>query len=110
MNNDYEHQWQRRQQALQNAENNVPDDEVFLAMARNAQQRQQHQTLRWIQYAAAASVLIGALIFGWNIQNASTKLPEAQEVSIGGQTVQFLCNSGCSAQDIIISAQNIINQ
>ena len=109
MNNDFDKQWQRRQNALHDAESNSPSDGEIMAMARRAQYRQ-HRKLTWIPYAAAASLIIGILFFEWNIQNAKTKIPVAQEVSVEGQTVKFLCNSGCSAQDVIISANNIIKQ
>lgn len=106
----FEQQWQQRQQALQTPRANVPNDEVFLKMAKLAQQRQKRHTLHWIHYAAVASVLIGALIFSWNWQYAKNKIPVAQEINLEGQTIRFMCNSGCSAQDIITSANNIINQ
>ena len=109
MNNDFDKQWQRRQNALHDAGNSAPSNETIMAMARRAQYRP-HRKLTWIPYAAAASLIIGILFFGWNIQNAKAKIPVAQEVSVEGQTIKFLCNSGCSAQDVIISAKNIINQ
>ena len=109
MNNDFDKQWQKRQNALLEAENSAPSDETIMSMARRAQYRP-HRKLTWIPYAAAASLIIGILLFEWNIQNAKTKIPVAQEVSVEGQTVKFLCNSGCSAQDVIISANNIIKQ
>ena len=109
MNNDFDKLWQRRQNALLDAENSAPSNETIMAMARRAQYRP-HRKLTWIPYAAAASLIIGILFFGWNIQNAKTKIPAAQEVSVEGQTIKFLCNSGCSAQDVVISAKNIINQ
>ena len=109
MNNDFDKQWQRRQNALLDAENSAPSNKTIMAMARRAQYRPHHK-LTWIPYAAAASVIIGILFFEWNIQSAKTKIPVAQEVSVEGQTVKFLCNSGCSAQDVIISANNIIKQ
>ena len=109
MNNDFDKQWQRRQNALHDAESSAPSDGAIITMARHAQYRPQHK-LHWIPYAAAASLIIGILFFEWNIQNAKTKIPVAQEVSVEGQTVKFLCNSGCSAQDVIISANNIIKQ
>ena len=109
MNNDFDKQWQRRQNALLDAENSAPSNKTIMAMARRAQYRP-HRKLTWIPYAAAASVIIGILFFEWNIQSAKTKIPVAQEVSVEGQTVKFLCNSGCSAQDVIISATNIIKQ
>lgn len=109
MNNDFDKQWQRRQNALHDDESSAPSNETIMAMARRAQFRP-HRKLNWIPYAAAASLIIGILFFEWNSQNAKTKIPVAQEVSIGGQTIKFLCNSGCSAQDVIISANNIIKQ
>ena len=109
MKNDFDKQWKRRKNALHEAENSAPSNETIMAMALRAQYRP-HRKLNWIPYAAAASLIIGILFFGWNIQNAKAKIPVAQEVSVEGQTIKFLCNSGCSAQDVIISAKNIINQ
>lgn len=97
MNNlrdDFEMQWQHRQQAVNKAQNQVPDDEVILKMARKAQKRDEIK-LRWVPYAAAACLFLGVILYG-------LRLPNTQ--------VKFLCNSGCSIEEVIISANKIVNQ
>ena len=114
--NDFEIQWQRRQQALRDAQNGAPADAAMNDMAQRAfEQVPENETYkpmrrylyRWVPYVAAAGLLIGVSLIGlkWNCK---TQLPVTQEVSIGEQTIHFLCNTGCSADDIVQSAQNII--
>lgn len=101
--NDFEIQWQRRQNALKDAQNSAPSDEVMLNMTKIAQNRTfvqemspvRHRRHLWIPYVAAACLLVGVLLYGLHLPN---------------KEVKFLCNSGCSAQDIIISANKIVNQ
>lgn len=101
--NDFEIQWQHRKNALKDAENNAPSDDVVLNMAKIAQNRAfaqemspvRHRRLLWIPYVAAACLLAGVLLYGLHLPN---------------EEVKFLCNSGCSAQDVIISANKIVNQ
>jgi hypothetical protein len=38
------------------------------------------------------------------------QLLKAQKININGQNVRFLCNNGCSAQDILVSANDIIKK
>ena len=59
-------------------------------------------------YAAAAGLLIGVVLFSWRMQNDASRMPVAKEVKVGGQTVRFLCNNGCSAQDVLLSANEVI--
>ena len=47
MNNDFDKQWQRRQNALYDAESSAPSNEMIMAMARRAQYRP-HRKLNWI--------------------------------------------------------------
>lgn len=114
--NDFEMQWRRRQQALQDAQNNAPVDAAMNDMAQRAfEQVVESETYkpmrrylyRWAPYVAAAGLLIGVSLIGleWH---GKTQLPVTQEVSIGGRTIHFLCNTGCSADDIVQSAQNIM--
>jgi hypothetical protein len=68
---------------------------------------------RWIPYAAAASVLIGVGVIGLTNQSEMPNQPQllkAQKININGQNVRFLCNNGCSAQDILVSANDIIKK
>lgn len=113
-------QWQNRQQWQEQAEKSVPDDETLLRWAENALQTPArpernifpfptHHYNRWIPYTAAVCIAIGVVAIGLSRQNTSENaLPVATEVEVGGQTVRFLCNNGCSAQDIILSASEVI--
>jgi hypothetical protein len=117
---DFKTQWQRRQQWQEQAEKSAPNNETLLRWAEMAQQASaapnadvipfpaRHHN-RWIPYAAAASIVIGVAAIGLNRQDETNDtLPVAKEVKVGGQTVRFLCNNGCSAQDIILSASEVI--
>ena len=117
---DFKTQWQSRQQWQEQAEKSVPDDETFLHWVEKAQQAPAdpdvnitpfpiHRHYRWIPYTAAACIAIGVAAISLNHQNTSENaLPVAKEVEVGGQTVRFLCNDGCTAQDIILSASEVI--
>lgn len=114
---DFEVQWQRRKQAVNQPMTNVPSDATLLEMARRARVSTTPQTVtlshprfRWIPYAAAASVLIGLSIAGLNLQNKHHQLPVAKVVSVEGQNVRFLCNSGCSVDDVVQSVHHIMNK
>lgn len=117
--NDFELQWQRRQRSVQEAQMHAPADEVVLGMAKFAQEQEESQPVvlvsprrkyRWIPYAAAASILIGVAVIGWQRVSGSSRHIELEEVSVEGQTIRFLCNSGCSVDDVLHSAQNIITE
>ena len=118
---DFDTLWNRRKQTWQeHATKAAPDDEAMLRMAETAQ----HQTSatetpaititkrrnRWIPYAAAASILIAVAFIGWQRISGGLRNIELEEVSVEGQTIRFLCNSGCSADDVLHSAQNIITE
>ena len=114
--NDFEIQWQRRQQALQGAQKGAPADAAMNDMAQRAFEQvaesepyepMRPHPYRWVPYVAAAGLLIGISLLGLEWYG-KTQLPVTQEVSIGGQAIRFLCNSGCSADDIVQSAQNIM--
>jgi len=117
---DFKTQWQRRQQWQAQAEKSAPDDENLLRWAEKAQQSSagpepnviyfsSHRSNRWIPYMAAASLILGVTVIGLTRQNQSdNKLPVAKKVTVNGQTIHFLCNNGCSAQDIILSANEVI--
>ena len=114
--NDFEIQWQRRQQALQDAQKSAPADAAMNDMAQRAFEQvvesetykpMRRHLYRWVPYVAAAGLFVGASLIGLEWYG-KTQLPVTQEVSIGEQTIHFLCNTGCSADDIVQSAQNII--
>jgi len=114
---DFEKQWQRRRRALQASLHDAPSDDAVLAMSMNAQQEipleegtlvSRRPRLRWIPFAAAASVFVGVSIIGIAQWKKKPQLPVAEVVTVDGQAVRFLCNSGCSADDVIQSARNIM--
>ena len=117
---DFKTQWQRRQQWQEQAQKSVPDDETFLRWTERAQQNPaglemnvitfpNHRRIRWIPYAAAACIAVGVAAISLNRHDETdNSLPETKEVTVGGQTIHFLCNNGCSAQDIILSAKEVI--
>ncbi len=113
-------QWQRRQQWEKQTEKSVPDDKTFLQWAEKAQQDPAgwganvvslapHRNRRWIPYAAAASIAIGVTIIGLTrTDQPNDELPVAEEVTVESQTIHFVCNNGCSAQDIMLLANKVI--
>ena len=117
---DFKAVWERRQQWQGQAEKSAPDDATFLRWAEKAQQSTNsqevktilfsaHRRNRWIRYAAAACIAIGVILVGMNHHGETgNNLLVAKEVKVGGQTVRFLCNNGCSAQDILLSASAVI--
>ena len=118
--NDFKTQWQHRQQWQEQAEKSAPDDETLLRWVEKARQTSAVPEMnvisfpaphrkRWIPYAAAASIAVGVTIIGLTRQGQpNNSLPVAKEVTVGDQTIHFLCNNGCSAQDIILSASEVI--
>jgi hypothetical protein len=119
-NDDFQTAWERRKQNWQQqAEKTLPDDATLLRLAETARQQAQQQTAvvvpltrprkRWIPYAAAACIAVGVTVIGLTRQSqADNVLPVAEEVTVGGQTIHFLCNKGCSAQDVMLSANEVI--
>ena len=118
--NDFKTQWQRRQQWQEQAQKSAPDDEALLRWVEKARQTSAVSEVnvipfpsphrkRWIPYAAAASIAVGVTIIGLTRQGQpNNALPATKEVTVGDQTIHFLCNNGCSAQDIILSASEVI--
>ena len=115
---DFKTQWQSRQQWKKRAEKAAPDDTTFLHWAEMAQQDPAglganvipfQRNRRWIPYAAAASIVIGMAAIGLTRQGQpGNGLPVAVEVTVESQTVHFICNNGCSAQDIMLLANKVI--
>lgn len=117
---DFKTLWQRRQQWQEQAQKSIPDDETLLRWAEQARHTSAGPDVniipfptshrkRWIPYAAAASIAVAVAIIGLTRQGQpDDPLPVAKEVTVGGQTIHFLCNNGCSAQDIILSASEVI--
>ena len=117
---DFKTQWQRRQQWQEQTQKSIPDDETLLRWVEKAQQTSAVSGVnvipfptphrkRWIPYTAAACIAIGVAVIGLTRQGQpDDSLPVAKEVTVGDQTIHFLCNNGCSAQDIILSASEVI--
>ena len=113
---DFNTQWKKRQQWEQQAEKSAPDNMTFIQWVEKAQQvpgvsevnvtpLPLHRNRRWIPYAAAASIVIGVAIIGLtHFDQPDNDLPVAKEVTVESQTIHFMCNNGCSAQDIMILA------
>ena len=115
---DFETQSHYRQQWKEQAEKSAPNDKTFLQWAEKAQQDPAglsanvipiHRNKRWIPYAAAASLVIGVIAIGLTHQSQpESGLPVAEEVTVESQTIHFICNNGCSAQDIMHLANKVI--
>ena len=117
---DFQTVWKRRKQNWQQqTEKTLPDDATLLRLAELAQQQAQQQKAvvvpitrrrkRWIPYAAAACIAVGVAAIGLKLQDETANpLPETEEVTVGDQTIHFLCNKGCSAQDVVLSAIEVI--
>ena len=118
--NDFKTQWRCRQQWEAYTEKSVPDDKTILHWVEKAQQAPgvsdvnvtplpSHHNRRWIPYAAAASIVIGVTIIGLTRTDSSDDgLPVAEKVTVESQTIHFMCNNGCSAQDIVLMANKVI--
>ena len=118
-NDDFQTVWERRKQNWQQqAEKTLPDDATLLRLAETARQQSQQTAVvvpltrprkRWIPYAAAACIAAGLTVVELAHQSQSeNELPVAEEVTVEGQTIHFLCNNGCSVQDILLSANEVI--
>ena len=117
---DFQTVWKRRKQDWQKqAEKTLPDDATLLHLTELAQQQAQQQEAvgisitqrrkRWIPYAAAACIAVGVAAIGLNLHDDTVDpLPETEEVTVGDQTIHFLCNKGCSAQEVMLSAIEVI--
>ena len=118
--NDFQTQWQRRQHWEEVAKKSTPDDSAFLDWAEKVQHTSfssevnvapfsSQRNRRWIPYAAAASIAIGVTIIGLTrTGQPNDGLPVAEEVTVESQTIHFVCNNGCSAQDVMLLANKAI--
>ena len=117
---DFKTQWQSRLHWKEQAEKWAPDDQAFLRWAEKAQQDPAgrganvvtfHRTRRWLPYAAAASIAVGVTVIGLTRQSQPDNvLPVTEEVTVESQTIHFICNNGCSAQDIMFLANKVIKE
>ena len=119
---DFDTLWNLRKQTWQeHATKAAPDDESMLRMAEKAQHQVSatetpaititKRRIRWIPYAAAASIAVGVTAIGLTRQNEpGSTLPVAKEVNVNGQTIRFVCNNDCSAQDVIFAVNDVIKK
>ena len=120
---DFHALWGRRKHTWrEQAERTMPDDANLLRLSEIARRKAQLQEAevvpitrrrnRWIPYAAAASLVIGVAAIGLNRHTKvdDTMTPVAQEVDIDGNTMFFLCNNGCSVQDVMLAANDVIKK
>ena len=118
---DFHTAWERRKHNWrEQAERTMPDDANMLRLSETARRKAQLQEAevvpitrrrnRWIPYAAAASLIIGVAAIGLNRHSDANELvvPVAQEVDVDGNTMFFLCNNGCSVQDVVLAANEVI--
>lgn len=117
---DFKTQWQRSQRWQVEEEKAVPDDETLLRWVEKAQQASAgtevnlfpfptRRRTQWIPITAAASLVIGVTVIGLTRNGQPDNgLPTAKEVTVESQTVRFICNNGCSAQDIMHMANKVI--
>ena len=118
---DFEKQWERRRQALDNAAQTAPDEERMRLWAKLARQPQPAQAEngtvlrrvrpRWVPYAATAAcvtVLVGGGISMFHAQTPAS--PEAEMVNLDGKQVYFLCNNSCSAAEVVQAAEEMFDE
>lgn len=117
---DFQTVWERRRNSWQElTEKTMPDDTTILRLAEQAGQQAQQSAVvipftrrkRWFPYAAAASLIIGMTVWGLTYKNLNgNRHPAAAKVNVDGQAMHFMCNNGCSAEDIIFAVNDVIKQ
>ena len=119
---DFQLLWERRKYSWQEMEAKaVPNDETILRMADHASRQDvtseaaifpfnSRHRQRWIPYVAAASLVTGVALVSLNRQKSiNNPTPQVQTVEVEGHTMFFMCNNGCSVQDIIYAANDVID-
>ena len=119
---DFQTVWERRKQNWQEQANKtLPDNATLLHMAELARMQDQQQGAvvvpltrrrnRWLPYAAAAAIVIGLVTFGLTREHQpENRQPVAEEVNVEGESMQFLCNSGCTVNEVLIAANEVIDK
>lgn len=117
---DFQTVWERRKQNWQEqAKKTLPDNATLLHLSELARQQAQKQEAvvvpitrrrnRWLPYAAAATLVIGVTTFGLTREGKPEhNLPVAEEIRVEGETIHFLCNNGCSANEVLLAANEVI--
>ena len=120
---DFQQAWEHRKQKWQEtAEYTLPDDATILHMAELARQQTQAEEAtvtpftakrhaRWIPYAAAACLVIGVAAIGLNHEQQKPD-PQANitPTDVEGQTILFMCNNGCTAQEVMLAVNDVIKK
>lgn len=119
---DFHKVWERRKQDWQEqAKQSLPDDATLLRLSELARQQALRQEAvvvpitrrraRWLPYAAAASLVVGIATFMLTRESQpEIALPVAEEVNVEGQTLHFLCNNGCSVDEVLLAANEVIGK
>ncbi len=117
---DFQTVWERRKQNWQEqAKKALPDDATLLHLSELARQQGMRQDAvvvpitrrrnRWLPYAAAATLVIGVATFVLTREGKPEhNLPVAEEIRVEGETIHFLCNNGCSANEVLLAANEVI--
>ena len=120
---EFQQMWDHRKQEWEErAGSTIPDDASLLHMAELARKQAEAQETttvpfpvkrrtRWIPYAAAASLLIGIAAIGINqSQTPAKRQTQVTETNVEGQTILFMCNNGCTAQEVLLSVNDVIKK
>ena len=107
---DFEKQWERRRQALDNAAQTAPDEERMRLWAKLARQPQPTQAENGtvLRRVRPRWVLVGGGIRMFHAQTPAS--PEAEMVILDGKQVYFLCNNSCSAAEVVQAAEEMFDK
>ena len=116
---DFEKQWERRRQALDNAAQTAPDEERMRLWAKLARQPQPAQAEngtvlrrvrpRWLPYAAAAACVTVLVVGGLRYFQQPAPL-QAEKVTVDGEQLYFLCNNQCAAAEVVQAAEEMFDK
>ena len=117
---DFEKQWERRRQALDNAAQTAPDEERMRLWAKLARQPQTSRLdlgeirpergSRWIPYAAAAACVAVLVVGGLRYFQQQPAPLQAEKVTVDGEQLYFLCNNQCEAAEVVQAAEEMFDK
>ena len=117
---DFEKQWERRRQALDNAAQTAPDEERMRLWAKLARQPQPAQAEngtvlrrvrpRWVPYAAAAACVAVLVVGGLRYFQQQPAPLQAEKVTMDGEQLYFLCNNQCAAAEVVQAAREMFDK
>ncbi|MBR5664455.1 MAG: hypothetical protein IKX13_01745 [Bacteroidales bacterium] len=117
---DFEKQWERRRQALDNAAQTAPDEERMRLWAKLARQPQPAQAEngtvlrrvrpRWVPYAAAAACVAVLVVGGLRYFQQQPAPLQAEKVTVDGEQLYFLCNNQCAAAEVVQAAREMFDK